>query len=71
MPVAEGEVHVVLIEPKTTLNTGNVRNERTRVVATLYEAILAFRGIRASGLFERSDGTILSRPESRGQKAEQ
>jgi tRNA(Leu) C34 or U34 (ribose-2'-O)-methylase TrmL len=31
MPVAEEEVHVVLIEPKTTLNTGNVRNERTRV----------------------------------------
>ena len=29
-PVAEGEVHVVLIEPRTTLNTGNVRNERTR-----------------------------------------
>ena len=29
MPVAEGEVHVMLIEPKTTLNTGNVRNERT------------------------------------------
>jgi mannose-6-phosphate isomerase-like protein (cupin superfamily) len=28
-PVAEEEVHVVLIEPKTTLNTGNVRNERT------------------------------------------
>jgi mannose-6-phosphate isomerase-like protein (cupin superfamily) len=28
-PVAEGEAHVVLIEPKTTLNTGNVRNERT------------------------------------------
>lgn len=28
-PVAEGETHVVLIEPKTTLNTGNVRNERT------------------------------------------
>lgn len=24
------EVHVVLIEPKTTLNTGNVRNERTK-----------------------------------------
>ena len=23
------EAHVVLIEPKTTLNTGNVRNERT------------------------------------------
>ena len=23
------EVHVVLLEPKTTLNTGNVRNERT------------------------------------------
>ncbi|MCL5286673.1 MAG: cupin domain-containing protein [Acidobacteria bacterium] len=30
MPVAEEEVHVVLFEPKTTLNTGNVRNERTR-----------------------------------------
>ncbi len=29
MPVAEAEVHVVLFEPKSTLNTGNVRNERT------------------------------------------
>jgi len=29
MPAAEGEVHVVLFEPKSTLNTGNVRNERT------------------------------------------
>ena len=29
MPVAEEEVHLVLLEPKTTLNTGNVRNERT------------------------------------------
>ncbi len=28
-PVAEGETHVVLVEPKTTLNTGNVRSERT------------------------------------------
>ena len=28
-PVADGETHVVLIEPKTTLNTGNVRGERT------------------------------------------
>ncbi|HSP73524.1 MAG TPA: cupin domain-containing protein [Gaiellaceae bacterium] len=28
-PVAEGETHVVLVEPKTTLNTGNVHNERT------------------------------------------
>ncbi len=28
-PVAEGETHVVLLEPATTLNTGNVRNERT------------------------------------------
>ena len=27
--VAEEEVWVVLLEPKTTLNTGNVRNERT------------------------------------------
>lgn len=29
MPVAEEEVHVMLIEPKTTLNTGDVINERT------------------------------------------
>ena len=29
MPVAEAEVHVMLLEPKTTLNTGNVENERT------------------------------------------
>jgi mannose-6-phosphate isomerase-like protein (cupin superfamily) len=29
MPVADEEVHVVLVEPKSTLNTGNVRNERT------------------------------------------
>ena len=29
MPVAEEEVHLLLLEPKTTLNTGNVRNERT------------------------------------------
>lgn len=29
MPVAEQEVHVMLIESKTTLNTGDVRNERT------------------------------------------
>ena len=28
-PVAEEEVHLVLIEPKTTLNTGNITNERT------------------------------------------
>lgn len=28
-PVAREEVHVLLFEPKTTLNTGNVRNERT------------------------------------------
>jgi len=29
MPVAEDEVHVVLFEPRSTLNTGNVRNQRT------------------------------------------
>jgi mannose-6-phosphate isomerase-like protein (cupin superfamily) len=28
-PVADQEVHVVLIEPKSTLNTGNVKNEKT------------------------------------------
>jgi mannose-6-phosphate isomerase-like protein (cupin superfamily) len=29
LPIAEEEVHVVLLEPASTLNTGNVRNERT------------------------------------------
>lgn len=29
MPVAENEVHVMLLEPKSTLNTGNVKNEKT------------------------------------------
>src|SRR5436190_15168655 len=29
LPVAEEETHVVLLEPKSTLNTGNVRNDRT------------------------------------------
>ena len=29
LPVADEEVHLVLLEPKTTLNTGNVHNERT------------------------------------------
>lgn len=29
LPVAEEEAHVLLFEQKGTLNTGNVRNERT------------------------------------------
>lgn len=29
-PVAEEEVHILLFEPASTLNTGNVENERTR-----------------------------------------
>jgi len=29
MPVAEDEVHMLLLEPKSTLNTGNVVSERT------------------------------------------
>ncbi len=29
-PLADEECHVVLFEPATTLNTGDVRNERTR-----------------------------------------
>lgn len=29
-PVADGEVEVILIEPVSTLNTGNVTDERTR-----------------------------------------
>ena len=28
-PVADEEVHIMLIEPKSTLNTGNITNERT------------------------------------------
>ena len=28
-PVADEEVHLLLIEPKTTLNTGNIENEKT------------------------------------------
>lgn len=31
MPVAEEEVHLMLLEPKSTVNTGNVQNERTAV----------------------------------------
>lgn len=29
-PAADEEVHLMLLEPKTTLNTGNIRNERTK-----------------------------------------
>ena len=29
LPVAKEEVHVLLLEPRSTLNTGNVRDERT------------------------------------------
>ncbi|MDR3574806.1 MAG: cupin domain-containing protein [Anaerolineaceae bacterium] len=29
LPVAQEEVQVMLIEPKTTVNTGNLQNERT------------------------------------------
>lgn len=29
-PIAEEEVHVMLVEPKTTVNTGNIRDERTQ-----------------------------------------
>jgi mannose-6-phosphate isomerase-like protein (cupin superfamily) len=29
LPVADEECHVLFLEPKTTLNTGNVVNERT------------------------------------------
>jgi mannose-6-phosphate isomerase-like protein (cupin superfamily) len=28
-PVADDELHLLLLEPKTTLNTGNIINERT------------------------------------------
>jgi len=29
LPVADEEVHIILLEQKTTLNTGNIENERT------------------------------------------
>lgn len=29
LPVADEEAHVILLEPKSTLNTGNIQNERT------------------------------------------
>ncbi|MEK6782947.1 MAG: cupin domain-containing protein [Bacteroidota bacterium] len=31
-PVAEEEVHVMLFEPASTLNTGNIESERTRKI---------------------------------------
>jgi mannose-6-phosphate isomerase-like protein (cupin superfamily) len=31
LPIANDEAHVLLLEPKTTLNTGNIGNERTVV----------------------------------------
>ena len=29
LPIADEEAYVILLEPKTTLNTGNTQNERT------------------------------------------
>jgi len=29
LPIAKEEAHILLLEPKSTLNTGNLRNERT------------------------------------------
>jgi hypothetical protein len=29
LPVADEEVHIILMEPKSTLNTGSITNERT------------------------------------------
>jgi len=29
LPIADEEVHMMLLEPKSTLNTGNIENERT------------------------------------------
>jgi mannose-6-phosphate isomerase-like protein (cupin superfamily) len=37
-PVAPEEVHLLLVEPATTLNTGNVQNERT-VAAQRYSRV--------------------------------
>ena len=32
LPIGDEEVHVMLLEPASTLNTGNLRNERTKEV---------------------------------------
>lgn len=41
MPVADEEVQVLLFEPATTLNTGNVRDERTiEQLPTLFDAAI-------------------------------
>ena len=29
LPISDEETHILLLEPKSTLNTGNVRSERT------------------------------------------
>ncbi len=34
LPVAEDEVHLLLVEPATTLNTGTTQTERTRETLT-------------------------------------
>ena len=34
-PFAEDEVHVLLFEPQSTVNTGNMRSERTRETESL------------------------------------
>ena len=34
LPVAENEVHLLLVEPATTLNTGTVQTDRTRETLT-------------------------------------
>jgi mannose-6-phosphate isomerase-like protein (cupin superfamily) len=30
LPIAEEEAHILLIEPKNTLNTGNIQSEKTK-----------------------------------------
>lgn len=34
LPVAQEECHIVLLEPASTLNTGNIQNERTLIELT-------------------------------------
>src|SRR5262249_6327740 len=47
-PVAPEEVHVVLIEPASTLNTGNVRNERTIAAELIRESGVVRRAARSA-----------------------
>jgi len=47
-PVADEEVHVILIEPKSTLNTGNITNEGRSPSSSVSESAIAPAAIQTS-----------------------